>query len=107
MTWLNIRRVDEYPHDTSFNSCSTFEALALDFDDDQLPKLDLDRMSSLNSVFSSSVPRPEPLSSDGRITTMEFMNMVNAPLDRDEEPLGLDRPELNREVSVSDWLNDV
>ncbi len=35
--------------------------------------------------------------------------MVNGPLeeDRDEEPLGMERPELNREVSVSDWLNDV
>lgn len=47
---------------------STFEALSLDFDDGQLPKLDLDRMSSLNSLLSSSVPRPEPLSSDGRVT---------------------------------------
>lgn len=36
--------------------------------------------------------------------TMDFMEMVNDPLE-DEEPLG--RPELNREVSVSDWLNDV
>jgi hypothetical protein len=88
---------------------STFEALALDFDDDQLPKLDLDRMSSLGSVFSSNVPRPGALTSDGRITTMDFMEMVNGPLeeDRDEEPLGMERPELNREVSVSDWLNDV
>ena len=49
-------------------SYSTFEALALDFDDDQLPKLDLDRMSSLGSVFSSNVPRPGALTSDGRIT---------------------------------------
>lgn len=32
---------------------------------------------------------------------MDLLDMVN----RDEEPLGL--PELNREVSVSDWLADV
>ena len=49
-------------------SYSTFEALALDFDDDQLPKLDLDRMSSLGSVFSANMARPGPLTSDGRVT---------------------------------------
>ena len=36
---------------------------------------------------------------------MDFMELVNSPLDGDEEPLG--RPELNREVSVSEWLSDV
>jgi len=32
--------------------------------------------------------------------TMDLLEIMN----RDEEPLGL--PELNREVSVSDWLNN-
>jgi hypothetical protein len=79
---------------------STIEALALDFDDDQIMRPDLDRMSSLNSVFSN-LAKPAALAADGRVTTMDLLDMVN----RDEEPLGL--PELNREVSVSDWLADV
>lgn len=61
---------------------STIEALNLDFEDDQILRpLELDRMSSLNSVFSSF------------------------PMDGDEEPIRRPPP-MNREVSVSDWLND-
>lgn len=87
---------------------STLDAL-LDFDNDPLLiRPDFERQSS--SRLSIELPedtlaRPSLLDKGARLTTMDFLDIINEPSEKDDEqpskPL-----ELNREVSVSEWLND-
>ena len=86
---------------------STLDAL-LDFDNDPLLiRPDFDRQFSRLSVVlpEDTLARPSPLNKDSRLTTMDFLDIINEPSEKDDEkpskPL-----ELNREVSVSEWLND-
>jgi hypothetical protein len=86
---------------------STLEAL-LDFDTDPLlVKPDFDRQSSASEsgeMREEAIARPAPLNVDARLTTMDFLDICSEADDNDEVP---GRPlELNREVSVSEWLND-
>jgi hypothetical protein len=55
-----------------------------------------------------SMPRPGALTAGARLSTNEFLDIVNAPLGDDEdEPIPLSKPELQKEVSVSEWLKDI
>ena len=100
------------PLGLSRSRSSTIEALALDFDDDPVLRPGLEKYSSVDSLFNAEMEKdplakPAGLTADARITTMDFLDMIRAPLERDDS-MGLDRPlALSREVSVSEWLNDV
>jgi hypothetical protein len=88
-------------------SSSTLEAL-LDFDSEPLPvRPDFDRRSSASDsgeMRQEKIARPAPLNADIRLTTMDSLSICNEVEYDDGLPT---RPlELNREVSVSEWLND-
>ena len=55
-------------------------------------------------MVQEKIARPAPLNADIRLTTMDFLSICNEVDDDDGLPT---HPlELNREVSVSEWLND-
>jgi hypothetical protein len=63
----------------------------------------LDMTESELSPEEPSLPKPPRLRTEGRLSTAEYLDIVN-------EPLGDDEPEqrplnLNREASVSEWLS--
>lgn len=87
---------------------STLDAL-LDFDNDPLLiRPDFERQSSSRlslELSEDTLAKPLPLHVGSRLTTMDFLDIINEPSEKDDEPPS--RPlELNREVSVSEWLND-
>jgi hypothetical protein len=88
-------------------SSSTLEAL-LDFDSEPLPvRTDFGRGSSASGsgeMREETITRPVPLNADARLTTVDFLEICNEVDDDDGLPTR--RPELNREVSVSEWLNE-
>jgi len=68
---------------------STIEALALDLDDDFLIRPEqISRSTTMEAVFAELreglLPRPGALSSDDRMTTRDFLDMVNEPIPDDE-----------------------
>lgn len=75
---------------------TTIEALALDLDVD----VDLD-------ALDKGLPRPPALRTEGRLSTAEYIDIVNEPLGDDEgggqQPQRA--PDLNREASVTEWLS--
>lgn len=88
-------------------SSTTLEAL-LDFDcDPLLVRPDFDRQSSASNsgeMREEAIARPPPLNADARLTTMDFLDICSEVDDDDRlqaRPL-----DLNREVSVSEWLNE-
>jgi hypothetical protein len=82
---------------------STIEALALDLDVDTVDLKGEDDLDLLTpeEMAGAELPRPPALRTEGRLSTAEYLDIVN-------EPLGLDEAErplaLNREASVSEWL---
>lgn len=88
-------------------SSSTLEAL-LDFDSEPLPvRPDFGRGTSASDsgeMREETIARPAPLNADARLTTMDFLDICNEV--NDDDGLPTRRPELNREVSVSEWLNE-
>lgn len=78
---------------------TTIEALALDLDVDV--DVDLD-------ALDKGLPRPPALRTEGRLSTAEYIDIVNEPLGDDEgggqQPQRA-APDLNREASVTEWLS--
>jgi len=69
---------------------STIEALALDFDDDPLirPEPMSERSETMEEVFRElreNVPKPSNLAAMDRLTTNDFLDIVNEPIGEDEE----------------------
>jgi hypothetical protein len=84
---------------------STIEALALDLDldvdtVDLKGEVDLDLLTP-EEMAEADLPRPPSLRTEGRLSTAEYLDIVNEPLGLDEAERALD---LNREASVSEWL---
>ena len=76
---------------------STVEALAID--------LDIDTNSDYGTS-STGVSRPPTIRAEGRLSTDEYLDIVNEPLDRDDST-GLSAPiPRPRDTSVSDWIYD-
>jgi len=77
---------------------STIEALALELDIDTV---DIKGEVSLDLLTPEEMelPRPTALRTEGRLSTAEYLDIVNEPLGLEEGAL-----DLNREASVSEWL---
>lgn len=94
---------------------STIEALGLDLGTAELKagEVNLDNLLSAKDMENAAnlqrpgqappphLPRPGSLRTEGRLSTAEYLDLVNEPLGLEDE----ERPlHLNREASVSEWL---
>jgi hypothetical protein len=89
------------------NRVSTIDALGLDLEDD--PIIDEEELRLNNPVeqmlndTNGSLPKPKPMTADNRLTTMEFLEIVNAPMG--DDGVGDDQPPpLNQEKLSENWL---
>jgi hypothetical protein len=67
---------------------STIDALALDFDDDVFERSVQLNEPSMNEVVADlrqSVPRPSAITTANRLTTTEFLDLVNEPIEEDDD----------------------
>eukprot|EP00980_Cylindrotheca_fusiformis_P000610 scaffold154_cov129-Cylindrotheca_fusiformis.AAC.27 len=95
---------------------STIDALGLDLEVD--PEIDQKQLKLENPMedemngTKSGVPKPKAMTADNRLTTSEFLEIVNAPMgeDTDDDPLDLGKapsdhpPPLNQEKISENWL---
>lgn len=89
------------------NRVSTIDALGLDLDvdpiiDQQEVRFDNPVEQMLNDT-NGILPKPKAITADNRLTTMEFLEIVNAPMGddgaEDDQP-----PPLNQEKLSENWL---
>lgn len=89
---------------------STIDALDIDLEVD--PTLDQQGIQQpfeveLNDT-KGDIPKPKAMTSDNRITTNEFLDIVNSAVDIEDDPLELDKtenpPPLNNEAVAENWL---
>lgn len=72
---------------------STIDALALDFDDDVFERPEQLNEPSMEEVVADlrqPVPRPSAITSANRLTTTEFLDLVNEPIEEDDDDFGGD-----------------
>lgn len=98
------------------NRVSTIDALGLDLDVDPIidqKELKLENpMEQVLNDTKGGVPKPKAMTADNRLTTSEFLEIVNAPMgdDAGDDPLDLGKidrdqpPPLNQEKLAENWL---
>ena len=98
---------EQFELENKRRSSSTLDAL-LDFDTDPLPiRPDFYRQTSASDsgeMGQEKIARPAPLNVDIQLTTMDVLSICNEVDDDDGLPTC--PLELNREVSISEGLND-
>lgn len=70
---------------------STIDALALDFDDDLFERsvqLHEPSMEEVVADLKQPVPRPAAITASNRLTTTEFLDLVNEPIEEDDDDFG-------------------
>jgi hypothetical protein len=93
------------------NRVSTIDALDIDFDDDPIIRPSQSKEDCLE-VLRLDLPKPLSLASDDRLTTKDFMDLVNSPIGDDRatgDTTSEDEPlPLNQERNIAEeWMTKV